>query len=236
MVKKDVITKDKQIEHLKNERRILALIKDCDFIINFYDTFQDESYLYYAMEYAWGGELTTLFKKYWLKLTSDDCQIYLAEILIAIEFLHNQNIVYRDLKPENIVIDYHGHIKLIDFGFAKQLIDSEDRAYTPCGTKGYIAPEILNGYGHHLSADIWSFGALISSKASFPPLSSFLNSESGGGSKFQGPSDSISNMKDLKDLVKWCMHEHAHSRPTIKEVMDHKYFENIDWQMVREKK
>lgn len=56
------------------------------------------------------------------------------------------NVLYRDLKPENILIDENGHVKLIDFGFAKRLKNiKEDRAYTNCGTPGYAAPEVTTG-------------------------------------------------------------------------------------------
>ena len=58
----------------------------------------------------------------------DDIRYYLAEIVLAIQELHNQNVVYRDLKLENIMLDATGHIKLIDFGFAKKLI--KDKTYT----------------------------------------------------------------------------------------------------------
>lgn len=76
-------------------------------------------------------------KKEWVKF-------YAAEVLVALDMLHKNNIIYRDLKPDNIVIDKDGHIKLIDFGFAKCLSQrNEFRTYTNCGTLGYTAPEVL---------------------------------------------------------------------------------------------
>ena len=83
----------------------------------------------------------------------DEIVFYLSEIICALEYLHNvRKIVYRDLKPENIMIDKSGHIKLIDFGFAKLLQPDERmkeyRTYTNCGTPAYIAPEIIMGLGH----------------------------------------------------------------------------------------
>ena len=91
---------------------------------------------------------------------------YAAEILVALEILHENKIIYRDLKPENVVIDGQGHIKLIDFGFAKRLHSSTNakhhyRAYTNCGTVGYTAPEVLMSLGASFEADIWSLGVMI---------------------------------------------------------------------------
>lgn len=96
----------------------------------------------------------------------DWVKFYAAEILLALEILHQNKIVYRDLKPENVVIDVAGHIKLIDFGFAKRLHSSSQpkhhyRTHTNCGTLGYTAPEVLMNLGASFEADIWSFGILL---------------------------------------------------------------------------
>jgi protein kinase A len=58
-------------------------------------------------------------------------QFYAAELTLVLVFLHNNGVVYRDLKPENIMIDSRGHVKLVDFGFAKMIGDRE--TYTLCG-------------------------------------------------------------------------------------------------------
>lgn len=79
-----------------------------------------------------------------MKVKKDWVKFYAAEILIALEMLHKNKIIYRDLKPENVVVDKYGHIKLIDFGFAKILSSSNNyRTFTNCGTLGYTAPEVL---------------------------------------------------------------------------------------------
>lgn len=130
------------------------------YIVQLYETFQDQNNLYFLMEYLPGGELAYLFNKHRIHMKLDDIKVYLCEVIIALEELHCHNIVYRDLKLENIVIDKSGHIKLVDFGFAKKL-GSSDRTYTQCGTQGYIAPEISKNFGHGLPADIWSLGMLF---------------------------------------------------------------------------
>lgn len=80
--------------------------------------------------------------------------------------LHSRHIIYRDLKPDNTMIDKDGHVKIIDFGFAKKLTNANNknfRTFTNCGTIGYTAPEILTGIsaGYSFPIDIWSFGILI---------------------------------------------------------------------------
>ena len=78
------------------------------------------------------------------KPNKDWVKFYAAEVIVALEMLHSNNIIYRDLKPDNIVVDNEGHIKLIDFGFAKSLNSQNNyRTFTNCGTLGYTSPEIL---------------------------------------------------------------------------------------------
>ena len=97
-----------------------------------------------------------------MSLTVEDSVFYLAEVLFAIRQLHSRKIIYRDLKPENILLDRHGHVKLIDFGFSKQMTHVKDgRARTNCGTPAYAAPEVLIGAGYSYKCDVWSFGILI---------------------------------------------------------------------------
>ena len=77
-------------------------------------------------------------------------RFYAAEIFLALEALHSAKVIYRDLKPENIVIDKSGHIRLIDFGYARVLKGLSYQAFTSCGTLGYTAPEVLRSGRYEL--------------------------------------------------------------------------------------
>jgi serine/threonine protein kinase len=91
-----------------------------------------------------------------------EVRLYAAEIALGIEHLHRFGIVYRDLKPENVLFDAQGHIKLTDFGLAKDLSNSLDEATkTFCGTSHYLAPELVMNKAYSYEIDWWAFGVLL---------------------------------------------------------------------------
>ncbi|KAE9368177.1 Pkinase-domain-containing protein [Stipitochalara longipes BDJ] len=157
IMKKQQVVKTKQITHTKDERSILAKVKH-PFIITLWGTFQDSKNLYMINDFVEGGELFSLILKS-QRLPNSVAKFYAAEIVLAISYLHSHNIVYRDIKPKNILLDRHGHLKLCDFGFAKEV---SDITWTLCcGTPEYLAPEVLNDKGYNKSVDWWGLGILI---------------------------------------------------------------------------
>ena len=82
------------------------------------------------MENCIGGDLEQLLKKK-LGLTEYEYKFYISEVIVALQAIHKENVIYRDLKPKNILIGTRGHIKLADFGFAKRLNDViKDKTFT----------------------------------------------------------------------------------------------------------
>ena len=160
ILKKDFIKQNKQIAHTKVERKILEKI-DYPFIAQLFYAFQNKEKLYMITEYMPGGEMFYhLHKEQYFK--ESKAKFYICEIILAIEHLHKNNIIYRDLKPENILLDENGHIKLTDFGLSKIVNDiNKDRTYTICGTPEYVAPEVLTGKGYNKSVDWWSLGIVL---------------------------------------------------------------------------
>ena len=77
-------------------------------------------------------------------------KFYAAEVTLALDYLHTMNIIYRDLKPENLLLDRNGHLKITDFGFAKEV---PDITWTLCGTPDYLAPEVVASKGYNKSVD-----------------------------------------------------------------------------------
>jgi cGMP-dependent protein kinase len=87
---------------------------------------------------------------------------YFGCIMLSLEYLHANNIIYRDIKPENSVIDSKGKAYLIDMGTAKQLTSQNMfKTFTIIGTPHYMAPEVFEGKGYSFEADYWSLGILL---------------------------------------------------------------------------
>lgn len=147
----------RQVEHTINEKNILFCIK-CNFIVRLFDYFTDSKSLYFVLEFVNGGEMFTHIQKQKKRRFSEEqTRFFAAETVLAFEYLHNLDIVFRDLKPENMLIDYRGHVRLTDFGFAKRV---EDKTYTMCGTPEYLAPEIILTKGYSHAVDWWAVGVL----------------------------------------------------------------------------
>lgn len=156
ILSKRTIVKYKQVEHTNDERKILSVLAH-PFIVKMWGTFQDAKHLFIVMDFVEGGELFSLLKRS-KRFPSPVAKFYAAEIILVLEYLHSNDIIYRDLKPENILLDRNGHIKVVDFGFAKYV---PDVTYTLCGTPDYIAPEVINTKAYNKSVDWWSLGILI---------------------------------------------------------------------------
>ena len=160
VLRKDNIIKRNQVEHTKTERSVLGYVNH-PFIVGLKMAFQSKDKLYFVLDYCAGGELFFHLSKVG-KFTEPRAAFYAAEIVLALAYVHELDIVYRDLKPENVLLDARGHVRLTDFGLSKEgITNSSSGATSFCGTPEYLAPEILNRQGHGRAVDWWSLGALL---------------------------------------------------------------------------
>ncbi|GAB5587398.1 Serine/threonine-protein kinase [Umbelopsis nana] len=124
--KADMMQKD-QLAHVKAERDVLAEANS-PWIVQLYYSFQDSQYLYLIMEFLPGGDLMTMLIKY-DTFSEDVTRFYIAECILAIEFVHKMGFVHRDIKPDNLLVDKDGHIKLSDFGLSTGFHRTHDSQY-----------------------------------------------------------------------------------------------------------
>ncbi|XP_011550111.2 cGMP-dependent protein kinase, isozyme 1-like [Plutella xylostella] len=157
-LKKIEMVQQQQQVHAYNEKNILFSCQN-EFICRLYRTFKDNKYLYFLMEPVLGGDVWTILQKH--RFFPENTARFMAACVIeAFQYLHSKDIVYRDLKPENLMLDERGYIKLVDFGFAKQLTPNT-KTWTFAGTPEYVAPEIVLNKGHDRAVDCWALGVFI---------------------------------------------------------------------------
>uniref|UniRef100_T1JMW4 Protein kinase domain-containing protein n=1 Tax=Strigamia maritima TaxID=126957 RepID=T1JMW4_STRMM len=158
ILSKSHVIKEDFVQQCKDE---VAIQVSCShaFIVNCRFHWQNRKQLFIVTDYYSFGELLVLWKTHH-SLPEPVVKIYLAELAIAIDYLHNSGIMYRDLKMENVLLDENGHVKLIDFGLAKWA-QHGGRARTICGTIQYMAPEILRMETYTHAVDWWSLGVII---------------------------------------------------------------------------
>jgi serine/threonine protein kinase len=157
-VHKSRLVEANKVHTIMMERKILSRVNH-PFIVSLKFAFQTPAKLYLGLEYAEGGELFFFLQKHGLP-TVADLRLYMAELMLALNYLHSQGIIYRDVKPENILLDARGHIKLTDFGLSKELRRGA-QTETFCGTCDYIAPEIVRRESYSYGVDWWACGILL---------------------------------------------------------------------------
>ncbi|XP_055380525.1 serine/threonine-protein kinase S6KL [Condylostylus longicornis] len=175
ILKKSLIIQENCVEQIKTEVDIHKVCSHHPFIATFIACWQNRHNVFILSEYVPKGELFNKICNFSFELI----RLYVAEISLALDFLHNAGIIYRDLKPENILLSENYHIKLIDFGLSKWL-KIGNRTKTICGTFQYMAPEILREEYYDHAADWWSLGVITCRMLlnEYPDIRTILNSES----------------------------------------------------------
>lgn len=241
ILKKEYIIQRQQQAHTQAERDILEKIH-YPFIVSLQYAFQDPDHLFFVTEFAQGGELFYHLRREQF-FDNERAQFYVAEIVLALGFLHKNNLIYRDLKPENVLLDKDGHVKLTDFGLSKILLSKRNsKAFTICGTPQYIAPEIIKNKGYDKTVDWWSLGVLmyemLSGKKPFVfPKGSKLRLDF-----FTKKVEMCNNFtEEAKDLISKFLTVEPKNRigygsKGIENIKKHPYFANIDWEKLEERK
>ena len=220
-----------QVDTVIAERTLLSTIPPHPFIISLQFAFQTSSKFYLGLEYAAGGELLHHLSSLPI-VPMDDTRLYTAEIVLALEHLHNNHIVYRDLKPENVLLDKDGHVKLTDFGLCKE-INEQDGTKTFCGTAEYLAPEVVLREGYGFKVDWWALGILLFEilftttpfydENQAVLFDNIVNEE---------PQFPKFGHKAAIDLIKMLLQKEPENRPGVEQIKAHPFFNGLEWDKV----
>ena len=130
------------------------------FVVKLNYAFQTTNELFLILQYCPGGDLSE-YLQIEKRFNEYKSRIYVCEILLALEELHRNDIIYRDLKPDNIVLDSNGHALLTDFGLSKEGVFDEKLTKSFCGSYAYLAPEMVKKVGHGKAVDWYLLGVLL---------------------------------------------------------------------------
>ena len=159
VLRKERIIAQNLLKYAIAERNVLSL-SNHPFIVKLNFAFQTSSKLFLILEYCSNGDLARhlLFEK---RFSESRAKFYICEVLLALENLHQRDIIFRDLKPDNVVLDGEGHCKLTDFGLSKEGVGENQSASSFCGSIAYLAPEMLKKQGHGKAVDWYLLGVLL---------------------------------------------------------------------------
>ena len=227
--------------HVVQESKIMRSVSRHPFIVSMIESFQTESAMFIAMEYAAAKDLFHMIHEHGA-LRLSQCRAFVVQTVLALDHVHAKGFVYRDLKPENLLVREDGYLRLTDFGFAKALRPGE-RAYTVCGTPDYLAPETLRQQGCTRAADFWAVGVLLFEMLTgYPPFHGQTHSElyrritSGRVRAFPRGFD-----EDAADLVNKLLRQSEGERvgvgaDGIQRIRRHPFFKGFSWTAVLEQR
>ncbi|KOO33827.1 ha-tagged protein kinase domain of mitogen-activated protein kinase kinase kinase, partial [Chrysochromulina tobinii] len=129
-------------------------------IVRYFETIRTEEHLYLVLEYVENGSLATLVKHFGALPEHLVC-VYVHQVLIGLEWLHEQGVCHRDIKGANLLITKDGQVKLADFGVAKKEDSRPTAKNSVVGTPYWMAPEIIQMSAFTTASDIWSLGCTI---------------------------------------------------------------------------
>ncbi|KAI4877419.1 hypothetical protein NFI96_011717, partial [Prochilodus magdalenae] len=239
--KGDVVTRD-EVDSLMCEKRIFETINASShpFLVNLHGCFQTCDHVCFVMEYSPGGDLMTHIHT--SIFTERQTRFYAACVLLGLEFLHQNKIVYRDLKLDNLLMDADGFVRIADFGLCKEGMGHGDRTSTFCGTPEFLAPEVLTDSTYTRAVDWWGLGVLIYEmlvgESPFPGddeeevFDSIVNDEV-RYPRFLSP-ESVSIIQKL--LQKKPEKRLGAGEQDANEVKRHRFFQGVDWEALLAKR
>lgn len=233
---------------LKNtifERNLLEHLEH-PFIVNLRYAFQDAENMFMVLDLMIGGDLKYHLKQFGY-FSEQLIKVYAAEIIVALEYLHNQGVIHRDIKPDNLLLDGEGHVHLTDFNVAAYLPENGIKLHSYSGTISYMAPEVIDKQvGYREDCDWWSLGVVLFEFAfGKRPFRGGTSKEVASRihkGQFNFPSNStrMDLSEDFYDLISNLLQRRVEDRLGVgdlglQRLKAHPFFKGFEWKVVENK-
>ena len=227
VMNKNYIIKKKYLHYVVSEFEIMKKLSGFPFVLDLHYCFQSANYLYLIIDYCPNGDFTKL-------KSINNLKLFFAEVILAFEHIHKNDIIYRDLKPENILLDESGHIKVADFNLAKAGVPKNKRADSFCGSPMYFSPEMVEGKGVDYRCDIYGIGLIIYELVTGQPAFRAKNIKDLYELIIQNKINfNVSGLNgDIKDLLQKILVKDPNKRYVLDDIKKHPYFKGIDFNKV----
>ena len=240
MSKAKVIDRRSEIS-IMSERNLLSKLHHT-FIVNMYFAFQDFYNLYLVMDLLTGGDLRfhIAHKKVF---TENQTKFFIANMLLALDYIHSQNIIHRDIKPENLVLEKNGYLRITDFGVAK--INEKDNSSETSGTPGYMAPEVILVQNHGPPSDFFALGVIgYEFMLGYRPylgrgrkeIKNLIISKQAKINREELPEDWSQNSRDFINALLQRKPKKRLGYNGVNEIKAHPWMKDIDWDLLYNKK
>lgn len=226
------IIKKRQLKQILHEKRVLQAL-DSPFIVKLLFSYKDNDAVYMVMPFLNGGDLLSLLRRH-RKFSETSARFFSAQLVLAIEYLHDVNVIHRDVKPENVLVRDNGYIQLADLGLSKLV---KDRLWSFCGTPEYVAPEIIQSKGYDKAVDWWALGILTYEfcVGRTPFYKSQCNELTMYGNILNGdysiPNTFTDHLKDLvRNLVQIDLTKRlGRLKNGVNDIKNHKWYRDVNW-------
>lgn len=210
----------------EQEAKLLSKLKHPN-IVTYKDSFQGkDGYLHIAMQFCEGGDLYTKLKEQkGVPLEERQVVEWFVQIAMALQYMHERNILHRDLKTQNIFLTKSKIIKVGDLGIARVLESSSDMATTLIGTPYYMSPELFSNKPYNHKSDVWALGCCVYEMATLKHAfnAKDMNSLVYKILKGKMPLMPKQYSPELIQIIKNMLHQEPEKRPSVNRILRDPY-------------